>query len=57
MAYQVEPDVALLRKDIQEKYIEVANSAELEFHFHHGLPLAKILEYPMSNWKACQKRR
>ena len=43
MAYQVEPDVALLRKDIQEKYIEVANSPELEFHFHHGLPRANIL--------------
>ena len=46
MAYQVAPDVKLLRKDIQDKYTEVANSPELEFHFHHGLPLAKILEYP-----------
>ena len=46
MAYQVAPDVDLLRKDIQEKYTEVANSPELEFHFHHGLPLAEILEYP-----------
>ena len=46
MAYQVAPNVELLRKDIQEKYTEVANSPELEFHFHHGLPLAKILKYP-----------
>ena len=46
MAFQVAPNVETLRKEIQEKYTEVAISPELEFHFHHGRPLAKILEYP-----------
>ena len=45
MAYQVAPNVETLRKEIQVKYTEVATSPELEFHFHHGRPLAKILEY------------
>ena len=45
MAIQIAPDVDALRRDIQEKYTEVATSPELEFHFHHGRPLAKILEY------------
>lgn len=45
MAIQVAPEVDVLRREIQEKYTEVANSPELEFHFHHGRPLAKILEY------------
>ena len=45
MATQVAPDVEVLRREIQEKYTEVASSPELTFHFHHGLPLAKILEY------------
>ncbi|MCH8800482.1 MAG: methyltransferase domain-containing protein [Chloroflexi bacterium] len=45
MATQVAPKVDILRKEIQEKYTEVASSPELTFHFHHGLPLAKILEY------------
>ena len=46
MATQIAPETDLLRRDIQEKYTEVADSPDLEFHFHHGLPLAKILEYP-----------
>jgi SAM-dependent methyltransferase len=46
MATQIEPKVEILRREIQEKYTEVADSPELTFHFHHGLPLAKILEYP-----------
>lgn len=45
MAIQIAPDVEILRRDIQEKYTEVAGSPKLEFHFHHGRPLAKILEY------------
>jgi SAM-dependent methyltransferase len=44
MALQIAPDVEILRRDIQEKYNEVAGSPKLEFHFHHGRPLAKILE-------------
>ena len=45
MAIQIAPEVDALRRDIQEKYTEVATNPELEFHFHHGRPLAKILEY------------
>ena len=45
MAIQIAPDVEILRRDIQEKYTEVAGSPDLESHFHHGRPLAKILEY------------
>ncbi|MCH7737928.1 MAG: methyltransferase domain-containing protein [Chloroflexi bacterium] len=46
MAIQVAPEIETLRKEIQKKYTEVASNPELTFHFHHGLPLAKILEYP-----------
>ena len=46
MATQIAPNVEILRREIQEKYTEVASSPDLTFHFHHGLPLAKILEYP-----------
>lgn len=45
MDTQVAPEVDTLRREIQDKYTEVASSPDLEFHFHHGLPLAKILEY------------
>ena len=45
MATQVAPEVETLRREIQEKYTEVASNPELEFHFHHGLPLAKILDH------------
>jgi SAM-dependent methyltransferase len=45
MSTQIAPEVDALRKDIQEKYTEVASNPELVFHFHHGLPLARILEY------------
>ena len=46
MPIQIAPEVDALSKDIQEEYTEVASNPELTFHFHHGLPLAKILEYP-----------
>ena len=45
MATQIAPEVETLRREIQDKYTEIADSPDLEFHFHHGLPLAKILEY------------
>lgn len=45
MTTHVAPEVETLRREIQEKYTEVASSPELTFHFHHGLPLAKILGY------------
>lgn len=46
MATQVAPKVEILRREIQEKYTELAGSPDLTYHFHHGLPLAHILEYP-----------
>ena len=46
MATQIAPEVDILRKEIQEKYTELASSPELTFHFNHGLSLAKLLEYP-----------
>ncbi len=45
MTTPVAPEVATLRREIQDKYTEFASSPDLEFHFHHGLPLAKILDY------------
>ena len=47
MATQVSPDVQNLRKEVQLKYTELAESPDLTFHFHHGRPLAQILGYPM----------
>ena len=47
MATQITPDVETLRREVQQKYTEVADSPELTFHFHHGRPLAQILGYPM----------
>ena len=47
MSTQVTPDVDTLRREVQEKYTEVAQHPERTFHFHHGRPLAKILAYPM----------
>jgi len=46
MATQIAPEVEILRKEIKEKYTELASSPELTFHFNHGLSLAKLLEYP-----------
>ena len=45
MATQIAPAVDILRREIQEKYTELANSPELTYHFNHGLPLARLLEY------------
>ncbi len=39
-------DVAKLRDEIRDKYREVATNPDQEFHFHHGRPLAKLLDYP-----------
>lgn len=46
MATRIAPEVEILRKEIKEKYTELASSPELTFHFNHGLSLAKLLEYP-----------
>ncbi len=46
MATQIAPAVETLRREIQEKYTELASSPELTFHFNHGLSLAKLLGYP-----------
>ena len=45
MATQVAPKIEILRREIQEKYTELANSPEFSYHFNHGLPLARLLEY------------
>jgi arsenite methyltransferase len=47
MATQVTPNVQTLRREVQEKYTELAESPDLTFHFHHGRPLAEILGYSM----------
>ena len=47
MTTQVTPDVAILRREVQHKYIEVATRPDQTFHFHHGRPLAEMRGYPM----------
>ena len=47
MSTQVTPDVDTLRREVQEKYTEVAENPARTFHFHHGRPLAIILGCPM----------
>ena len=47
MATQVTPDTQPLRREVQDKYTELAHSPEHNFHFHHGRPLAQMLGYPM----------
>lgn len=39
-------DADVLRSQIQEKYSEVAQEPEKGFHFHTGVPLARMLGYP-----------
>ena len=43
MATRVTPEVATLRREVQDKYTEVATYPERTFHFHHGRPLAELL--------------
>lgn len=40
-------DAAELRRQVQEKYRDVALTPEMGFHFHVGRPLAEMLHYPM----------
>jgi SAM-dependent methyltransferase len=47
MTTQVSPEIEVLRREVQHKYTEVAESPEHTFHFHHGRPLAEMLGYPM----------
>ena len=47
MAYTVAPQTDVLRKEVQSKYTELANQPNQTFHFHHGRPLAEMLDYPM----------
>lgn len=42
---QQELDINTLREAIKKEYAEVANHPTKGFHFHTGLPLARILEY------------
>ena len=56
MTTQVAPDVAILRREVQHKYTEVAARPEQTFHFHHGRPLAQMLGYPMDKVDAMPPR-
>lgn len=47
MTSQTAPKTAILRREVQSKYAEVAENPDQTFHFHHGRPLAEILGYPM----------
>ena len=47
MTMRVAPQTEVLRKEVQEKYAEVAVNPDQTFHFHHGRPLAEILGYSM----------
>ena len=49
MATQVTPDVQTLRREVQDKYTELAHSPEHDFHFHHGRPLAQMLVLSQPN--------
>ncbi len=42
MATRVTLEVATLRREVQDKYTEVATYPERTFHFHHGRPLAEF---------------
>ena len=44
---QVAPETEVLRKEVQIRYTEVAESPDQTFHFHHGRPMAEILGYTM----------
>ncbi len=48
MTTHVTPDRDILYHAIRDRYTEVALNPERTFHFHHGRPLAQILDYPMS---------
>jgi arsenite methyltransferase len=44
-APRVAIDLELLRRQVQDKYLEVATEPEKGFHFHTGRPLAEMLGY------------
>lgn len=52
MTMRVAPETGVLRKEVQEKYAEVAINPDQTFHFHHGRPLAEILGYSMDQLDA-----
>lgn len=43
---ELDLDISVLRDAIKDEYKIVANDPQQDFHFHTGLKLAKILEYP-----------
>lgn len=52
MTIEVRPaavDAATLRRQIQEKYTEVARTPEVGFHFHMGRSLALMLDYDFAD--------
>ncbi len=47
MTMQVTPQTDVLRREVQDRYSEVANNPDQTFHFHHGRRMAEILGYTM----------
>ena len=47
MTSQTAPMTETLRREVQDKYAELAENPDRTYHFHHGRPLAEILGYPM----------
>ncbi len=44
---RVAPPTEVLRREVQDRYTEVATKPDQTFHFHHGRPMAEILGYTM----------
>jgi len=49
---QVTPQTDVLRREVQDRYSEVANNPDQTFHFHHGRRMAEILGYTMDQLAA-----
>ncbi len=56
MTTQITPDVETLQQAVRQRYAELATRPEGTFHFHHGRPLAEILNYPMAQVDAMPAR-
>ncbi len=56
MTTQITPDVKTLQQAVRQRYAELATRPEGTFHFHHGRPLAEILNYPMAQVDAMPAR-
>ena len=47
MTMRVVPQEEVLRREVQDRYTEVAENPDQTFHFHHGRPMAEIVGYTM----------